>query len=98
MVRQGKFEKGVVLCNLWICAVAHDPQDGETLSRCQKCKEALYCSVEHQVTRPVACVLSITLNIVYRGEIGLHIKGSARPKRRLRSQHLEAMEQILARI
>jgi hypothetical protein len=57
MVRQGNFEKGVVLCNLWGCAIAYDPENGTTLSRCQKCKEALYCSVEHQVTGSIPYIL-----------------------------------------
>jgi hypothetical protein len=97
MVRQGVFQKGVVLCNLWGCNMAHNPEDGQTLSRCQKCKEALYCSVEHQVTI-LEVYVSSPLNIVGRGQIGRHTKGSARPIRRRRSLHLEAMEYLIKRI
>jgi hypothetical protein len=52
------FAKDVILCNLWVCKVAHDPANGKTLSRCRKCKEALYCSVELQVLASLSiCVI-----------------------------------------
>ncbi|KAK7064744.1 hypothetical protein R3P38DRAFT_2826210 [Favolaschia claudopus] len=38
---------GRILCNLEDCEVEH-LQDGNKLQRCQRCKEALYCSSEHQ--------------------------------------------------
>lgn len=37
-----------VVCNLWGCEAQHS-RDSDNLLRCQRCKEVLYCSTEHQV-------------------------------------------------
>jgi MYND finger len=48
-VRKSPFPGKRVACNLWGCEVLHKPEEGSTLMRCKRCKEAFYCSSEHQV-------------------------------------------------
>ncbi|KAG6918791.1 hypothetical protein DXG01_011543 [Tephrocybe rancida] len=51
MVRKSVWPTGRVKCNFWTCQIEHAPDAMEptTLQRCQRCKEALYCSAAHQV-------------------------------------------------
>ncbi|KAG5651494.1 hypothetical protein H0H81_008466 [Sphagnurus paluster] len=51
MVRKSIWPTGLVACNVWTCDVQHAPNVAKPtfLQRCQRCKEALYCSPSHQV-------------------------------------------------
>ena len=62
LVRRDKFPRaGGVKCNLWICKVEEEPgyTGPSKFQKCQKCKEALYCSREHQV-----CISILSFSLV----------------------------------
>ncbi|RDB30857.1 hypothetical protein Hypma_005975 [Hypsizygus marmoreus] len=50
MVRESVWPTGEVGCNVWMCGARHAPREegGKTLMRCRRCKETMYCCVEHQ--------------------------------------------------
>ena len=83
MVRKQAGPGSRVLCNKWGCEVRHVSELGDVnkaMMRCQRCKEALYCSKEHQVMIVRCCFI---LMHVFSFVIGLCTKSSAR-RRRLR--------------